>query len=146
MVTPIPGIVYGDRYMRRVPQVWAARNLNTYGGTVAQQTVVQLIDDLSGGEADETVSFALDGVEYTIDLSQDNANKLRNALADYVAAARKAGGRKQRRAGTKATVKAGNKAQAQAIRDWARSQGRQISDRGRIPQELVVQFQEAHAS
>ncbi|ACU39464.1 MULTISPECIES: Lsr2 family protein [Actinosynnema] len=113
---------------------------------MAQQTVVQLIDDLDGSEAAETVTFALDGVEYTIDLSKDNADKLRDSLADFVAKARRAGGRKQRKGGGKSTVKAGDKAQAQAIRDWARAQGHQISDRGRIPQGLVVQFQEAHAS
>ncbi|KAA2258849.1 Lsr2 family protein [Solihabitans fulvus] len=113
---------------------------------MAQQTVVQLIDDLDGGEAEETVSFALDGIEYVIDLSRANADKLRGTLADFMTHARKSGGRKLRRASGKPTVKAGDKAQAQAIRDWARSQGRQISDRGRIPQELVVQFQEAHAS
>jgi hypothetical protein len=119
---------------------------STYGGTVAQQTVVQLIDDLNGEQADETVTFALDGVEYSIDLSKENADKLRNSMADFVAHARRAGGRKQRKGSGKSTVKAGDKAQAQAIRDWARSQGHQISDRGRIPQGLVVQFQEAHAS
>ena len=113
---------------------------------MAQQTVVQLIDDLDGSEAAETVTFALDGVEYSIDLSKDNADKLRESLADFVAKARRAGGRKQRKGTGKSTVKATDKAEAQRIRDWARAQGHQISDRGRIPQNLVVQFQEAHAS
>ena len=113
---------------------------------MAQQTVVQLIDDLDGGEADETVTFALDGVEYAIDLSKGNAERLRESLADFVAKARRAGGRKPRQGTGKSTVKATDKAEAQRIRDWARAQGHQISDRGRIPQNLVVQFQEAHAS
>ena len=113
---------------------------------MAQQTVVQLIDDLDGGEADETVTFALDGVEYAIDLSKGNAERLRESLADFVGKARRAGGRKQRKGTGKSTVKASDKAEAQRIRDWARAQGHQISDRGRIPQNLVVQFQEAHAS
>lgn len=113
---------------------------------MAQRTIVELIDDLDGGQADESVSFSLDGAEFTIDLSKDNADKLRGLLAEFVEHARKAGGRKQRVAGAKTTVKAGgDKAQNQAIREWARSTGEKISDRGRIPQELVTRFQEAHS-
>jgi Lsr2 len=113
---------------------------------VAQRTIVELIDDLDGGQADESVSFSLDGVEFTIDLSKDNADKLRGLLAEFVEHARKTGGRKQRVTGAKTTVKAGgDKAQNQAIREWARSTGEKISDRGRIPQELVTRFQEAHS-
>lgn len=113
---------------------------------MAQQTIVQLIDDVDGGEAEETVVFALDGVEYSIDLSGKNAKKLRAALEPFRVKARRAGGRKQRKATGKATIKANDKAEAQRIRDWARAEGHQVSDRGRIPQALVVQFQEAHAS
>jgi nucleoid-associated protein Lsr2 len=112
---------------------------------VAQRTIVELIDDLDGSQAEESVSFSLDGVEFTIDLSSENADKLRDSLAEFVEHARKAGGRKQRPI-TKTTVKAGgDKAQNQAIREWARSQGEKISDCGRIPQELVSKFQEAHS-
>ncbi|MBV9846649.1 MAG: Lsr2 family protein [Kutzneria sp.] len=113
---------------------------------MAQKTIVELIDDLDGSKADESVSFALDGVEYSIDLSGENAGKLRGALADYVEKAQRVGGRKQRGAGGGRTVvrAGGDRAQNQAIREWARSQGEQISDRGRIPQELVTKFQAAH--
>ncbi len=113
---------------------------------MAQQTIVQLIDDLDGGEAEETIDFSLDGVEYRIDLSGKNAKKLRAAIEPFLDKARRAGGRKQRKGGGTAAVKAHDKAEAQRIRDWARAEGHQISDRGRIPQNLVIQFQEAHAS
>ncbi|TQM85476.1 Lsr2 protein [Saccharothrix saharensis] len=117
---------------------------------MAQQTIVQLIDDLDGGEAHETVDFALDGVGYVIDLSTPNADKLRNLLADFVAKGRRAGGRSQRgnrQRRTRTTVPAGgDRQQNQAIREWARSQGRQIADRGRIPQALIEEFQQAHSA
>jgi hypothetical protein len=117
-----------------------------HGGTVAKQSVVKLIDDLDGSEATETVLFTLDGVEYSIDLGPKNLKKFRDALSVYVAKARKknAVGRKSKTvSGTKARVKA-PKVDAQAIRDWARAQGHDVSQRGRIPHGLVVQFQEAH--
>lgn len=110
---------------------------------MAQQTIVKLIDDLDGSEAEETVTFALDGVEYTIDLSSQNAAELRERLSEFVERARRAGGRKQRRQDAARRVTTGDKAMNQAIRDWARREGRQISDRGRIPQELIVAFKEA---
>jgi Lsr2 len=114
---------------------------------VAQKTIVQLLDDLDGSEANESVTFALDGVEYSIDLSDDNAKKLRDGLAIFVEKAQRLGGR--RKVGgansSRTPVKAGgDKAQNQAIREWARSQGEKISDRGRIPQELVARFQVVH--
>ena len=111
---------------------------------MAQKTIVQLIDDLDGGEANESVSFGLDGVEYTIDLSEENAKKLRESLVSFVEKAQRVGGRKQRGSGTTPVKTGGDRAQNQAIREWARSQGEKISDRGRIPAELVAKFQAAH--
>jgi nucleoid-associated protein Lsr2 len=115
---------------------------------MAQKTIVELIDDLDGSQADESVTFGIDGVEYAIDLSSKHAKKLRESLADFVEKAQRVGGRKQRGSGAARTsVKAGgDKAQNQAIREWARSQGETISDRGRIPAELVAKFQAAHGS
>ena len=113
---------------------------------MAQKTIVQLIDDLDGGEANESVSFGLDGVEYTIDLSDGNATKLRENLATYVEKAQRVGGRKHRGAASTTVKAGGDRAQNQAIREWARSQGEKISDRGRIPAELVAKFQAAHGS
>jgi hypothetical protein len=111
---------------------------------VAARTVVHLVDDVDGGEADETVTFSLDGVDYAIDLSHGNADGLRKALEEFVGAARrtsrtsgKGGGRTQVRPG-------GDRAQNQAIREWARRHGHPVSERGRIPADLITRFQEAN--
>lgn len=118
---------------------------------MAQKTVLELVDDLDGGPADETVTFALDGVEFEIDLSAENAARLRDTLAEFVGHARRTGGRKSR--ATKATASApastpaaaNGKPDTQAVREWARSQGETVAERGRVPQALVIKFQEAHA-
>jgi hypothetical protein len=108
---------------------------------MAQKVTVSLVDDLDGDRADETVEFGLDGKSYEIDLSNENANKLRDALASYVAAARRPGGR--RRSGGTQNVAAANRRasvdreQNQAIRDWARKRGMKVSDRGRIPADVL---------
>jgi nucleoid-associated protein Lsr2 len=110
---------------------------------MAQKVTVALIDDLDGSDASETLEFGLDGVSYQIDLSADNAETLRDGLASFVASARRAGGRK--RAAGKAPAVSGGKArpaaadreQNQAIREWARKQGMKVSDRGRIPAEVL---------
>ena len=108
---------------------------------MAQKTVVELVDDLDGGEADETVTFALDGVDFLIDLSTENASRLRETLAEYVGSARRTAGRKAKASG-------GNngKPDTQAIREWARSQGETVAQRGRISHDLLVRFQEAHGN
>lgn len=112
---------------------------------MAQRTILELVDDLDGGKADETVTFALDGVEFEIDLSADNAARLRDMLAEYVGHARRVGGRKQRGTGVVKAVGNG-KPDTQAVREWARSQGETVAERGRVPQALVIRFQEAHAN
>jgi hypothetical protein len=108
---------------------------------MAQKVTVTLVDDLDGSTAEETVEFGLDGVSYTIDLSSGNAGKLRDALSDFVASARRAGGRKRsgpgRPAGVKARPASADREQNQAIREWARKQGMKVSDRGRIPAEVL---------
>ncbi|ASR38356.1 nucleoid-associated protein Lsr2 [Prauserella marina] len=108
---------------------------------MAQKVLVSLVDDLDGSEAEETVEFGLDGVSYEIDLSTDNAEELRDALAQYVEHARRSGGRKRgpvragaKQAGRSAAV---DREQNQAIRAWARKNGFDVSDRGRIPSEVV---------
>jgi Lsr2 len=111
---------------------------------VAQRTILELVDDLDGGKADETVVFALDGVEYEIDLSEENAASLRDAFAEFVGHARRTGGRKQRGAATLKAVSTNGKPDTQAVREWARSQGETVAERGRVPQALVMRFQEAH--
>jgi hypothetical protein len=110
---------------------------------MAQKVMVSLVDDLTGDAADETVSFGLDGKAYEIDLSSGNAEKLRGVLADFVAAARRPGrGRKPSGsgAGTRPIV---DREQNQAIREWARSRGLKVNDRGRIPADVVEAYHEA---
>ncbi|WP_410814629.1 histone-like nucleoid-structuring protein Lsr2 [Micromonospora sp. 067-2] len=110
---------------------------------MAKQIIHKLVDDLDGGDADETVKFALDGVQYEIDLSSSNAAKLRDAFASYVASGTRVGrggvvigGRAARGRGGATADREQNK----AIRDWAKKAGKDISDRGRIPQEIVDEF------
>ncbi|GHE65360.1 MULTISPECIES: histone-like nucleoid-structuring protein Lsr2 [Streptomyces] len=103
---------------------------------MAQKVQVLLVDDLDGGEADETVTFALDGKTYEIDLTTANAEKLRSALADYVKGARRTGGRASGgRAKTRTAAASGNPDTAE-IRAWAKAQGMSVNDRGRVPQEI----------
>ncbi|MQA12202.1 MAG: Lsr2 family protein [Pseudonocardiaceae bacterium] len=109
---------------------------------MAQKVTVSLVDDLDGSEAEETVEFGLDGATYQIDLSSDNADQLRETLAEYIEHARRSGGRK-RPAGRPAGKGGGGRGAAvdreqnQAIREWARKQGMNVSDRGRIPAEVL---------
>lgn len=116
---------------------------------MAQKTIVTLVDDLTGEEAEDisTVEFALDGVSYEIDLDEKNGARLRDALADYVAAARRTGGRRssgrRRSAGAgsgtpRATSPGGyDRETSKQIRAWAKGQGYEVSDRGRVPNNVV---------
>jgi hypothetical protein len=112
---------------------------------VAQKVTVSLIDDLDGDKAEETVEFGLDGKNYEIDLSSSNADKLRDALATYVAAARRPGGRRRSGGGASTAAAASrrpsvDREQNQAIRDWARKRGMKVSDRGRIPADVLDSY------
>ena len=109
---------------------------------MAQKVQTLFIDDLDGSEAEGTVRFGLDGTEYEIDLNAKHAQQLRDALARYVAAARRTG------ASTKQSVRSRRKATSSAVnttevREWAKTQGIDVKDRGRIPAELVVKFKAA---
>lgn len=118
------------------------------GTDVAKKVV--LVDDIDGGDADETVAFGLDGESYEIDLSRKNAAALRQALADYVSAAR----RSEKEPAVPAATASANgvrtapyapidREQAAAIRTWARKKGHDVSDRGRIPARLVELYNNA---
>ncbi len=112
---------------------------------MAQKVQVVLTDDLDGGEADETVQFALDGVSFEIDLSEGNAEALRGALAPYVAAARRLGGRTTRRGGAPKSRPASERVDLSDLRAWARENGYQVSDRGRVSSEVRAAYEAAHA-
>jgi hypothetical protein len=111
---------------------------------MAQKVTVTLVDDLDGSQAEETVEFGLDGATYEIDLSGDNAGRLRESLAEYVDHARRAGGRRRTgvrpAAGRPPRTASADREQNQAIRDWARKQGMKVSDRGRIPAEVLEAY------
>lgn len=105
---------------------------------MAQKVVVSLVDDLDGGKAHETVEFGLDGRSYEIDLSATNAAKLRKIVAGYSAAARRPSGRTRARgAANTAPRPVIDREHNQAIRKWARDQGLNVSERGRIPSEVI---------
>jgi hypothetical protein len=118
---------------------------------MAQKTIVTLVDDLTGEVAENisTVEFALDGKTYELDLTENNSAKLHDALSQYVNAARKLGGR--RRSGAhpgraiKTTVRAPgyNRETLKSIREWAKKNGHNVSDRGRLPTEVVQAWETA---
>lgn len=111
---------------------------------MAQKVTVQLVDDLDGGPADETVSFSLDGVSYEIDLSTRNAGALRDAFSTYVGHARRVGGRAAGgRSGGRRRSGAGNR--TAQIREWARANGHPVNERGRIAAGIVEAYEKAHA-
>jgi hypothetical protein len=103
---------------------------------MATKTLVVMEDDLDGSKATETVTFALDGTEYSIDLSGRNAEKLRGDLEKWIKAGRKTGGRRSRGNGS-------NKADLKAVRAWAASNKIELSSRGRVPQRIIKQYHAA---
>jgi hypothetical protein len=115
------------------------------GESVAQKVQTLFIDDLDGSAAEGTVRFGLDGTDYEIDLNAAHAQALRDALARYVSAGRRAGGstRRQVRGGRRASANGVNTTE---VREWAKAQGIKVKDRGRVPAELVVKFKAATAS
>ncbi|MGH3718748.1 MAG: histone-like nucleoid-structuring protein Lsr2 [Pseudonocardiaceae bacterium] len=124
---------------------------------MAQKTIVTLIDDLTGEEAEDisTVEFALEGVTYEIDLADDNATRLRDNLARYVAAARKTsarrpGARGADRSSGRGSANGGvarsgyNRDTLKAIREWAKQNGHNVNERGRLPLTVVTAWEVNH--
>ncbi|MER6556831.1 Lsr2 family protein [Streptomyces sp. NPDC001027] len=110
---------------------------------MAQKVQVLLVDDLDGGEADETVTFALDGKTYEIDLTTTNADKLRGLLEPYVKGGRRTGGRA---AGGRAKARAasGGSQDTAQIRAWAKENGFEVNDRGRVPATIREAYEKAN--
>ena len=111
---------------------------------MAQKVHVVMVDDIDQGEADETVSFALDGVEYEIDLSAENAAALRDALGRYVSSARKVKGRRGAGSGSGRGRRSKDNPSPADMRAWAREHGYTLSDRGRVPAEIREAYVAAH--
>jgi hypothetical protein len=106
---------------------------------VAQRTQVLFVDDIDGSEAVGTVRFGLGGSEYEIDLSQEHADQLAAAVGPYLAAARKVAS--ARRPAAKARPPRHDQSE---VRAWAREQGLAVSDRGRIPADVLAKYESAH--
>jgi hypothetical protein len=115
------------------------------GFQVAQKITTLFIDDIDGGAAEGTVRFALDGTEYEIDLNSKHSEELRSALGKYVTHARKVGGAARRagRVAGRAGRGASSALNTTEIRNWARENGYDIKDRGRVPADLVAKYQTA---
>jgi hypothetical protein len=111
---------------------------------MAQKIQTLFIDDIDGSAAEGTVRFGLDGTDYEIDLNAKHAQELRDSLARYLNAARRAGGgaRRPARGGRRGPAAGPNSTE---VREWAKAQGIEVKDRGRVPAELVVKFKAAAA-
>ncbi len=115
---------------------------------MAQRTVVRLVDDLDDTEIQDgegqTVKFGLDGTSYEIDLTNKHADELREAVSRYVQAARKVGTARTFASPSSSRGPARrDREQTQAIRDWAKQQGMEVSERGRIPKNVMDAYNAA---
>jgi hypothetical protein len=111
---------------------------------MAQRVEVKLIDDLDGGDAAETVSFSLDGISYEIDLSDKHAQKLRDEFASWTGHARRSGTGGRPTSRRRSASAGSTKRDLGAVREWARANGHQVSDRGRISAEVQEAYDKAH--
>ncbi len=110
---------------------------------MAQKVQTLFVDDIDGSDAEGTIRFGLDGTEYEIDLSTAHATELRETLSKYVSAGRRISG-PARRTGRGAARKGRTSGPSPSkVREWAKGQGIEVRDRGRVPNELVVKFQAA---
>lgn len=110
---------------------------------MAQKVQVLLVDDLDGGEADETVTFALDGKTYEIDLTTSNADRLRAALEPYTKGGRRTGGRASAGRGRSRAASSSGPDTAK-IRAWAKENGYEVNDRGRVPAKVREEYEKAN--
>ena len=107
-----------------------------------QKKLVVLVDDLDNTEAHQTISFSFKGVSYEIDLSDENVAEFEKDLSRWISAARRVGGRLVTRSARRVPAGA---SQSAKIREWARAQNIAVNERGRIPAELVQQYEKEHA-
>jgi len=108
---------------------------------MAQKISILLVDDIDGSEATEMVKFGLDGAQYEIDLNAAHAEELRALAAPYIGKARRIAGPGRRPARSRNT--AANGTDSALIRDWAKGQGINVNDRGRVPADIVAQYETA---
>ena len=113
---------------------------------MATETFTRLVDDMDGGKAERTVVFSWDGKGYEIDLSKKNIAALEKALKPYVTAARKIPPARSAKGRGRAPTRGGNRGRAsevRAVREWARANGYDVSDRGRIGAEVMAAYEAA---
>lgn len=110
---------------------------------MAREIQVILVDDIDGGDAQETVSFGLDGTNYEIDLNGNNAAKLRDALDPFVEAARRVPAKRTPRK-TGGSRGQSDRERTQQIREWAKANGKSVNERGRIPAAIVAEYEAIH--
>ena len=106
---------------------------------MAQKFQTLFIDDIDGGAAQGTVRFALDGAEYEIDLSAEHSDELHKVLTNYITHARKVGGAQRQRAARDRRGAASSLHTAK-VREWARQNGLDIKERGRVPANIVEKY------
>ncbi len=118
---------------------------------MAQRTIVQLVSDLSGEELEEgegrTIGFSYDGAEYTIDLTADEAEQFGEVMADYLNAVTVIGSRSSSSGRSRRSARSGSsssKEELSNIRVWARENGYEVSDRGRIKSVIVEAYHDAN--
>jgi Lsr2 len=114
---------------------------------MARETITRLVDDLDGGNAERTVSFGWDGQSYEIDLSKKNISTLEKALKPYLDAGRRLRGattRSTRRTGRANSTGSADRGKLQDVREWARANGHEVSERGRIPSAIREAYEAAH--
>lgn len=109
---------------------------------MARRIVQTLVDDMDGTEAEETINFSFEGLEYRIDLSEKNADKFRKAIAPFLKAAQRVGGRAKRGKASVTRLPSG----AAMIRAWAIEHGYEMPGRGRIPKDVRAAYEAAQAS
>ena len=106
---------------------------------MAQRTQVLYVDDIDGSDAEGTIRFSFDGTDYEIDLNKKHADQLTQAIAPFIAAARKVPSSRRSARGTRA-----GRQNLSDVRAWARDQGIKISERGRIPADVLAKYNTAH--
>lgn len=111
---------------------------------MAQTVKIILTDDLDGGEATETVRFALDGGQYEIDLSSENANQLRETIRPYVRTARRLKGKRANKRQSSTQSQSARSTEVKKIRTWAQGQGYELSNYGRVPTSIRDAYYESH--
>ena len=107
---------------------------------MAQKIQTLFVDDIDGSDAEGTVRFGLDGTDYEIDLSVVHSEELHKALAPYVAHARKVGGARRAARGSRRNASG---IDTHKVREWAREQGIEIKERGRVPADIVEKYRQA---